>query len=299
MPAATDSSPRFDPQIIAALGHVELVARTVVDGFTAGLHRSVHRGQSVEFAHHREYGQGDDPRHLDWRVWARTDRFFIKQYDEETNMRVCVLLDTSASMGYRSARISKLDYGRNLAACLAYIAIQQGDPAGLVLFDASLRRFLAPRSSAAHLRRIWSELQRIAPGGSTGVCDSLRALAERLKRRGLIVLISDLLDEPGRLIEALAFFRRRRHEVIVFHLLDPAELQFPFDAPHTFVDPESRRRVSGAGRALRQNYLQELDSLLCAYRKGFAANAIDYELLDTATAFDLALRRYLTKRSAR
>ena len=296
-PAAPRPSQFLTAAAVAQLQHLDLIARGVVEGFLSGRHRGAHPGFSVEFAHHRAYAPGDDPRHVDWRVWARTDRFSLKQYEAETHLRVHVLVDVSASMEYGSGTVSKRQYACYLAASLAYLALRQNDPTGLVLLDDSVRRFLPPRTGPAALRRILTELETLPSPGPTGLRAGLRAVAERVKRRGLVVLVSDLLDQPEDVLQGLAWFRHKKHEVLVLQVLDPAERAFPFAGPSAFRDPETGRTVTGDAADLRRRYLREIDHLLETYQKQFAAHGIDYALLDTSTPFATALARFLDHRS--
>lgn len=285
------------PEAVSKLASLPIIARTVVEGFITGLHKSPYKGFSVEFAEHREYVHGDDIRHLDWRVYARTDRYHIKQYEEETNLRTYLLLDTSNSMNFKSGTLSKLEYGCYLAASLAYLVIQQQDSAGIVLFDTQIRQYLSPKSSPTHLRQILVELDKTLAHGETEIGHSFHDLAEMLKRRGLIVVISDLLDESKNVIQGLIHFRHKRHEVVVFHVLDPFELEFPFEKLTQFVDMETDEKIQIDPRALRQEYLENFNAFLNSYKKAFSENDIDYQVLSTQTPFDQALASYLTKRA--
>ena len=221
--------PRFlDPQILSRLSNMELRARAVVEGFVAGLHKSPYRGFSVEFAEYREYTQGDDIRHIDWKVFARSDRYYVKEFEEETNLHCFILLDRSASMGYRSNGVSKLEYGSYLAAALAHFIARQHDGVGFISFDQEVVDFLPARSKAAHIHAIMTYLERLTPGRETDLGKPLHELAEMISRRGMIILISDLFDDPARTMDALQHFRFKGHDIIVFQIVDPDELTFPF-----------------------------------------------------------------------
>ena len=286
------------PEVVSKLSNISIIARTVVEGFITGLHKSPYKGFSVEFAEHREYTPGDDIRHLDWRVYARTDRYHIKQYEEETNLRTYLLLDTSNSMSYSSSgKLSKLEYGCYLAASLAYLIIHQQDSAGLVVFDTEIRNYLAPKGSPTHLKQILLELDKTLGRGQTEIGRSFHDLAEMLKRRGLIVVISDLLDETKNVVQGLIHFRHKRHEVVVFHVLDPYEINFPFEKLTQFVDMETDEKIQIDPRALRQEYLSNFNEFVNAYKKAFAENDIDYQMISTETPFEQALASYLTKRT--
>ena len=224
--------------------NLSIVARGVVEGFISGLHSSPLKGFSVEFAEHREYTAGDDPRHLDYRMLGRTDRLYVKQYEEETNMRVQILLDASGSMAYnRTGKITKLQYACYLTAVLSYLMTRQQDSVGLTTFDSQIRLDMPARGSPRHFNEMMHQLETIAPGGETNIAGPLHELADRFKRRCLIVLISDLFDEPDDVIRALHHFRHRRHEVIVFHVLDKAEIEFPFGEMIAFHDLETNERI--------------------------------------------------------
>ena len=293
----------LQPDALAKLGRMKLIARAVVEGFVTGLHRSPFHGFSVEFSEHREYVPGDNPRDLDWLALARTDRLYIKQYEEETNLRAHILLDTSGSMGYRyrEDRLTKLEYGCYLAAALAYLMIRQQDPTGLVVFDEKIRQYLPPRSSTMHLNRILQGLERLRPANRTGISDTFHDMAERIKKRGLIIIISDLLDaDPtGReVMRGLRHFKHKKHEVLVFHVLDTGEMEFPFDRLSEFVDMETRERVQADPVYVREEYQRQVRLFLDTCRRDCAAGNIDYVTANTETPYDLLLRAYLDKRKA-
>ena len=286
----------LDPKALSKLGSLDIQARTVVEGFIAGAHKSPYKGFSVEFAEHREYTKGDDPRHLDWKLYSKTNRYFIKQYEEETNMRVYILLDSSASMGYKSTALSKFEYACYLAASLAYLVIRQQDSAGLMVFDKTVRLFIPPRSSPTHLRQLLIQLERTRTAGTSGLGRSFHDLAERLKRRGLIVVLSDFMDEPKEILAGLAHFRHKKHEVVALQILDHFEKEFPFRGQITFRDMETDQRLKIDPPRLREQYLNELNKFLDKLKSGFSANNIDYVLADTSEPFDKTLAAYLTKR---
>ena len=290
----------LDPQALARIGRLELVARTAVEGFLRGLHRSPFKGSSVEFAEHRAYVPGDEISHIDWRAYAKTDRFYLKEYEDETNLRATLILDASASMDFGSSGLTKFRYAQCVAASLGFLAVEQLDAVGLVVFDAALRRHVPPRSSAAHLGGILGEIERSAPGGETDLGSVLQAAADLLRRRALAVVISDLLDDPRSIIQGLARLRHRHCEVLVLHVVDPAELEFPFTNWTLFRDPESPDlRLRLDARQIRQAYLEALESHLVQIRKGCGSMNIDYCLLETRTPFDQALARYLGARRRR
>lgn len=289
----------LDPNTIAKLARLDLKARLVVEGFIAGLHRSPYHGFSVEYAEHRQYMPGDPIKHIDWKVYAKSDRFYIKEYEEETNLKAYLLLDISASMGYVSRGISKLEYGKYLAASLAYLMLAQQDSVGLVLFDERIRTYIPPRSVRSHLHILLQHLNsaRAAPLTRTSSHATFHALAERIKRRGLIVIISDLWDDAAEVLSGIKHFRHRKHEVIVFRVLDPAEQRFEFDQPLTFRDMETGEEVRTHPTRIRPDYLTSLQAQNDQYTRECRANYADYVSLETTTPFDYALLSFLSKRA--
>jgi len=287
----------FEPDRLARLANISLVARQVVEGFISGLHRSPHRGFSVEFSEHREYTPGDDLRHLDWVAWGRTDRYYIKQYEQETNLRAYILLDVSGSMNYRyGAPLTKLQYGSYLTACLAYLMARQQDVVGLVAFDEQTRLHLPPASTPAHLDRVFTGLEKLTPGKRTAIADTFHELADRIAKRGLIIIISDLYDEPAEVLRALQHFCYKKHQLIVFHLFDPAELELPFKRITNFVDLESGEKLQVDPRLLRSAYQDEVTAFVERYRKECSDRNIEYVLTRTDTPYDLMLLDYLARR---
>jgi uncharacterized protein (DUF58 family) len=294
---AKDPYTFFQPERVARLANISLVARQVVEGFISGLHRSPHRGFSVEFSEHREYVPGDDIRHLDWLAWGRSDRYYIKQYEQETNLRAYILLDVSASMNYRyETEVTKYQYGCYLAACLAYLMCRQQDMVGLVGFDDAVRLHLPPASSPAHLDRLFRGLEGLAPGKQTAIAGTFHELAERIAKRGMIIIISDLYDEPAEVIRALQHFCYKKHQIILFHVFDPAELDFPFKKMTSFVDMETGERVQADPRLLRDAYRDELTAFIERYRKECSDRNIEYVTVSTADPYDRMLMDYLGRR---
>jgi len=286
----------LDPVALSRLGGMELVARLVVEGFVTGLHKSPYQGFSVEFAEHRQYMPGDDIRYIDWKVFGKSDRFYIKKFEEETNLRAYILLDASGSMGYKSNGLSKLEYGCYLAASLTHLMLKQHDSVGLVVFDTRMRRYIPARGEPTHLKAITSALEDTEAGDETNISRTFQQLAKQIIRRGLIIIISDLLDNPQDVLTSLGHFRHRKHEVIVFHLLDKAELTFPFNGPTVFRDMENRKLLSTQAEALKEIYLQQISNFIEDYKRGCGANSIDYVQIDTSVPFDYALFAYLSKR---
>jgi uncharacterized protein (DUF58 family) len=297
MPTDTRRQGYFDPLVLAKISTMSLRARYVVEGLLSGLHESPYRGYSVEFAEHREYTPGDEIRRIDWKAYGKFDRYFVKEYEEETNLRAYLLLDASASMDYGSQGISKFDYGCYLAVSLAYLMLRQGDDVGLVTFGAQVQRYIPPRSGLKHLQAVTSLLEATQPEGETHLDQALREIGGKLKKRGMIIVISDLFDTPDLVLRALKYFRHRRNEVMVFHLLDNNELDFPFDRLTVFEDIEDiRSRVLADPRAIRQAYLQQLQTFIEEYRRECRREWIDYNLFPTTTPLDIALTRYLARR---
>jgi uncharacterized protein (DUF58 family) len=294
--AAETRTSYLDPATLARLGTLELKARAIVEGFLTGLHRSPFKGFSVEFAEYRQYLPGDDLATLDWKVYARTDRHFIKKYEEETNLDCHILIDVSASMGYGSGKVTKLQYGSFLAAALAYLMNRQRDAVGLITFDDKILMRLAPSARGGQLTSILIRLDRLEIGATTDVAKPLNDLAAAIRKRGLVVLISDLLDDPDRVVEGLKHFRYRGTEVVVFHVLDEAELKFPFEQAARFRDVETRDEVVAVPGAVREQYLKAISDLQERYRRELFLAGIDYVMLDTSLPLETALMAYLLTR---
>ena len=284
------------PETISKLANLELKARLVVEGFIIGLHKSPYHGFSVEFAEHRQYMPGDEIKHIDWKVYGKTDRFYVKEYEEETNLKAYILLDASGSMGYSSGKITKIEYASNLAASLTYLILKQRDALGLAIFDDKIRRYIPPKSIQGYFYDVTRELQSLQPGDLTNIHVILHELAERIKRRGLIILISDLFDEPERILSGLKHFRHKRHEVIIFHILDPLEIDFSFKQDGLFRDLETGDEINVQPWHLRKEYRQQIRNYVDNFKKMCLENRIDYVMLRTDTDLDQALFEYLVKR---
>ncbi len=300
-PAATPGSLRFlDPAVLARLATMELKARTVVEGFLSGLHRSPFKGFSVEFAEYRQYLPGDDLSTLDWKVYARSDRHYVKKFEEETNLDCHLLLDVSASMAYRGgAPMTKLEYGSVLAASLAFLMHRQRDAPGLVAFDHRIVSRVPASARRGHLHALLVALERLPRGEQSDLGRPLRQLADAVVKRSLVVLISDLLHDPETVIGGLRHLKARRCDVIVFQLLDPNELTFPFKGPSRFQDLETGAMVTADAPAIRETYLKELARLTTRYERELRGSGIDYLQLDTTRPLDAALMAYLATRSRR
>jgi uncharacterized protein (DUF58 family) len=287
----------FDPKVLAGISNLALRARWVVEGLMSGVHKSRAKGFSVEFEEHREYSPGDEIRRIDWKALGKFDRYFIKEYEDETNLRAYLLVDASASMNYASNGITKFDYACTLTASLAYLILKQQDAAGVVTFSNRVEAFIPPRAKRDYLTQILYALENRGPAGKTNVGKILEDIAGQIKRRGLIVLISDLLDEPAQILKGLRQFRFKGNDVIVFHLMDPAEINLPFDGNILFEDLEAADlRVITDPRTIRTTYQQVINEFIADMRKQCHDNAIDYQLISTATPLDQALASYLSWR---
>jgi len=302
----TEVASLLDPAVLNKFSNLELIARQVVEGFISGRHKSPYKGFSVEFAQHREYTPGDEIRHIDWRSFGNTDRYYVKEYEVETNLRAQILVDASGSMRYGHRRadgaegISKFTYGCYLAAALSYMLLHQQDAVGLVTFDTRVRRYIPPRAAASHLRIICGELRRTEPGSETELAVVFHDLAERLKRGGMVVIISDLFFDLKPLLNALQHFRHRHHEVLLFQVLDPDELSFPFRSWSEFRDLEiTSQRMRMDPQRVREGYLAALRTFLDDLKRGCGQMSIDLVSLETTTPFDQALAQYLARRAWR
>jgi uncharacterized protein (DUF58 family) len=286
----------LDPEVVSKLSNMDLRARLVVEGFITGLHKSPYHGFSVEFAEHRQYMPGDEIKHVDWKVYGKTNRFYVKQFEEETNLKAYVLLDASASMGFTSVSVTKLQYACYLAGALSYLMIGQRDAVGLLVFDEKIRRYLPPRSVTTYLHEILRELDKTHSSAETNVATALHQMAERIKRRGLIIVLSDLFDDPQTVLSALKHFRHRKHEVIVFHIMDPLELTFDFQQDAVFRDMETGEEINTQPWHIRRDYQTKVAEFLDHYKKVCRENQIDYVPINTKENYDRALFEYLLKR---
>jgi uncharacterized protein (DUF58 family) len=295
----TDDPRRFlHPDTIARISRLELRARHVVEGFISGMHRSPFFGHSVEFVQHRDYTAGDDIRHLDWKVWSKTDKFYIKQFEEETNLRCTLAVDVSNSMRYGRGAMTKYDYGCTAAACLAYLLLRQQDAVGLITFDDAVRQVLPPRSQITHIDAIVKSMDVSRPRDKTNVEKVLRRVAEDAPARGLIMLISDLLVDREELFRGLQMLKHRRHDVLVFHVMDHDELTFPFAGSTRFEGMEDLSHLLCDPRSLRDGYMEALEEYLVEVRRGCARQGIDYMLVHTQEYLDAVLSKFLHHRMA-
>jgi uncharacterized protein (DUF58 family) len=298
---ATETPQRFfDPVTIAKIGRLDLRARYVVEGFLSGSHKSPFFGQSVEFVQHREYVRGDDIRHLDWKVWSKTDRFYVKQFEAETNLRATYVVDTSESMVYGNGAMNKYEYACTAAACLAYLTIRQQDSAGLISYGFDVKQVVPPRSSQNHLDAIANALDISKPPSNekTDIKKVLRKVAEQSHTRGVIVVFSDLLNDRTDLFAGLEMLRHRKHDVVVVHILDDDELSFPFSGMTRFEGLEELPQLTCDPKSLRDGYLEAIEDYLVEVRRGCTRMGIDYSLVKTSDSLDAVLSRFLYRRMA-
>ena len=287
----------LQPEVVAKLANMELVARLVVEGFITGLHKSPYHGFSVEFAEHRQYMPGDEVRHIDWKIYGKRDRYYIKQFEEETNLKAYIILDASKSMSYSSdGRPSKLRYASYITAALAQLMVQQRDAIGLTIYDEHVRTFMPPHATKTYLKEILRQLDVLEAGNKTTTAVALHTIAERIKRRGLVIILSDLFDKPADVMTGLRHFRHKKNEVIVMQILDPLERSFAFGSDAVFRDLETREEIMTQPWHIQKAYQSEMKKFLETYKRECRENNIDYVLLDTSTPFDVALTEYLHKR---
>jgi uncharacterized protein (DUF58 family) len=296
----TENDSRFDPSALAKFGRLNLIARMVVDGFLSGVHKSPYKGFSVEFAEHRQYYPGDEIRHIDWRAFGKTDRYYIKEHEEETNLQAHLLVDASGSMAYAGRGVSKFRYAQYVAASLAYLMLHQRDAVGLVIHDHALRQTIPPRSHAKQLPLLLQTLENTQPGGKTGLAPLWHRLAGEIKRRGLIFILSDCFDALPRLTHALRHLSHRGHEIVLFHILAPEEIEFPFQRLAQFrsLETTTDERVVDPHH-VRKEYLRNFETFCHELRVQVAGMQIDYHLLRTDEPVDRALGVYLSKRQER
>ena len=299
--AATTPARFLDPELLARIGSLELLARAVVEGFMSGLHRSPYTGFSTEFTEYRQYNAGDDLRYLDWRLLGRTDRYFIKKYRADTNTQCHLLIDTSASMNYAHASsVTKLQYAKFLAASLAYLLNRQQDAVGVVAFDQKVHTHVPARNRTGHMRTVFGNLSLLEPGGETRLAESLHQLAEILTRRGIVVIISDFYDQADRLQEAFQHLRFKGHDLVAFHVLDQNELDFDFKEPVLLLeDAETQEQMPVLPDVVMSGYRERMQRHVEEMRRCAAANHVDYEVLTTKQPLDFALFSFLSRRAGR
>jgi uncharacterized protein (DUF58 family) len=287
------------PEVIKRIARLEIRARHIVEGLLSGMHRSPYFGQSVEFLQHRQYVPGDDLRRVDWKVWAKQDRLYVKQYEEDTDLRCCLLVDVSGSMEYGSGPLTKCDYAVTAAAALAYLLLRQQDAVGCAVFDERIRQTIPLRTSTSHLTTIVRALEPRQPRDKTRLREILSPVAETYPRRGMMVLLSDLLVDPDDALAGLRLLRQLGHDMLVLHVMDDDELDFPFSRPARFEGLESDDQLTCSPRALREGYLESLNRFLAAVRHGCARDNIDYALIRTSMPLDAALTEFLSHRQRR
>lgn len=288
----------LDPSIISKISNLELRARLIVEGFLLGLHKSPYHGFSIEFSQHRPYMQGDSPKDIDWKVYGKSDRFYVKQYEEETNLKSYLLLDVSKSMTFASeGRISKLEYASQLSASLSYLMIKQKDAVSLSVYADQIKKYLPPNSSRIYLKEIISVLSKIVPETVTNTSFCLNQISDKITKRGLVVIISDLFDDPEKVINAIKKFRFYKNEVIVFQILDPAERNFSFQKDAIFKDLETGEEITTQPYQIQKSYRDAMETFLHKIKSECLRNGVEYNLIDTSTPFDKALFTYLQKRS--
>ena len=297
MAVGVDKRKYLRPETVALLNSMSLRARLVVEGYIIGHHRSPYHGFSVEFAEHRSYGPGDEIKHIDWKLFGKTDRLYVKRYEEETNLRAHIILDTSKSMLYSSAEVSKLSYANSLAASLSYLMINQQDAVGLAKFSEKIDTFIPPKARPSHLNLILSQLDDKDSGNDTQIGMVLHELADRIKKRGMVILISDLLDKPENIMKGLKHFRHQNQEVIVFHIKDRKESEFDFDTRTKFFDMETGEEIVTEPWHIRSNYNELISKLESNYKSNCRENLIDYVPLFTDQSLDIGITEYLIKRS--
>ena len=290
--------PVLDPAVLARLGTLRLRVRAVTEGILSGLHKSPHHGQSVEFAEHKEYSPGDEIRHIDWKAYGKFDKYYVKKFEQETNLRAYLVVDASGSMGYRSepAPWSKLELAASMAASLGYLLVRQQDAAGLLLVQGEVKGAIPPRASAAHLQPVVDALQNAKPAGETRLGAAIDWIIEHAPRRSSVLVFSDLFDEDETIVKRLAQLGRRKHDVTLFHTLDPAELEFPFDDPTLFLSMEDSRQVEAHGRDIRKGYLEVLNRWLEETRRAAAEADVDYALCRTDRPLEDVLLPFLARR---
>jgi uncharacterized protein (DUF58 family) len=291
----------LDPRTLAKLSGLQLRARHIVEGYVSGLHRSPYHGFSIEFAEHREYAPGDDLRYVDWKVFGRTDKIYLKQFEDETNLICYIVLDASESMQYRGpdTPLSKFEYAQCLATAVAWLVLEQQDAVGLVTFNDQIRTNISPSSNASHLQDLLRVMETTDPIAKTNTGATFHELAERFRKRGVVLILSDLFDNVSTMLAGLKHFRHRRHDVILLHVLDPAELDFPFRSPTLFKGLEEYPEVLADPRALRRAYLREFETFRHRIQRGCRNQEMDYQLISTDQPLDAALSNYLARRTAR
>ncbi|TLD40295.1 MAG: hypothetical protein JETT_3438 [Candidatus Jettenia ecosi] len=288
----------FDPVTLSKIANLELRARIIVDGALSGIHKSHFKGSSIEFLEHKEYSPGDEIKHIDWRVHARSDKYYIKQFEEETNLKCYIFLDASGSMGYKSTGVSKSEYAATLAASLAYLLLKQSDLVGLISFSDKVLQYIPPRSRITHLHALVNVLTELKTAGKSNTGDVLKEFIEKIGRRSLLIVISDFFDDIEKIVHQLKSFQFKKNDIILFHILDSYELTFPFETITFFESMEDERRILAEPKSMKEQYLSEINRFIEQFRQTCYENQIDYLLIDTSTPLDQALIKFLTRREA-
>ncbi|GAN34434.1 MAG: DUF58 domain-containing protein [Candidatus Brocadia sp. AMX2] len=286
----------FDPVTLSKITNMELRAKLLVDGVLSGIHKSPYKGSSIEFLEHKEYSPGNEIKHIDWKVLAKTDRYYIKQFEEETNLKCYIFIDSSGSMGYKSTGISKFEYAATLAASLAYLLLKQSDLVGLISFSDKALQYIPPRSRLTHLHVLLNALTELKTAGRSDTSAILNEFVEKIGRRSLIIIISDFFDDTKKIIHQLKYFLFKKNEVILFHILDPYELTFPFETITFFESMEDERRILADPKSMKDQYLSEINHFIEQFRQSCFENQIDYWLIDSSTPLDQALIKFLARR---
>lgn len=291
-----DTTSRYDPATLSRISNMTLRARTVVEGTFSGIHKRPHKGSSIEFLEHKLYTPGDEIKHIDWKVFGRSDKYHLKQFEDETNLKAYIALDTSGSMGYGSGAMTKLEYSATLAACLSYLLLMQSDATGLAVFCEDILNYVPPRTKSSHLQALLQALEGLEARGKADIPGVLEKLAEKTSRRSLVIIISDLFDNPNEIVKKLRQLRKRRNDVIMLQVLDSDELKFPFNELTLFESMEDHSTVLAEPRAMRDSYLSEFAGFTETLRRGCLENQIDYWLINTSTPLDRALLECLSSR---
>ena len=286
----------LNPNIVNQLDNLYLKAKLIVEGFMSGLHKSPYHGFSVEFSEHRPYGKGDEIKNIDWKIWGKTDKYYIKRFEEETNLTCHLFIDSSKSMQFKSNKISKFEYAKITAAALSYLMIQQRDALGLCIFDSKIQKKISPKSNKAHLNTILSIMEKIKIGNDTNIAPVLNFAADKIKKRGLIIILSDLLDEPKKIIESLKHFKYNNNEVLVFHILDQQEIKLDYNEHTIFEDLETKEQISTEPWHIQKSYALEIKNFIDYYKRECLINKISYNLVTTNKQVDYILREFLNKR---
>lgn len=288
----------FDPVTLSKITNMELRARLVVDGVLSGIHKSPYKGSSVEFLEHKEYSPGNEIKHIDWKALARTDKYYVKEFEEETNLKCYIFLDTSGSMGYKSTGVSKFEYATTLAASLAYLLLNQSDFVGLISFSDRVQQYIPPRSRLAHLHVLLNALTEMKTAGKSNTSGILNEFVEKIGRRSLIIIISDFFDDTDKIIHQLKYFQVKKNEIILFQILDPYELTFPFETITFFESMEDDRRILADPKAIKNRYLSEINRFTEQFKQICLENQIDYWLINSSMPLDQALIKFLARRES-